>query len=154
MSLIVRSLLIATALGAASAASGADADTPKSLAQAEMEIMDTNGDGKASAMEHTIGAKKIFEAMDANQNGMVTVSEMDAYLQTAGVQSAPGLSSSRMIDNADKDQDGELSAEEHFTFSRKLFDQMDSDGDRSLTLEEMETGYRRLIQERHAHDAN
>jgi hypothetical protein len=44
----------------------------------EMQMMDTNHDGKISAAEHAAGAKKMFEMMDANKDGKVTAAEMDA----------------------------------------------------------------------------
>lgn len=154
MSLIARSLLIAAAF--AGPALGAGEDGSRTLAQAQLEIMDTDGDGKVSATEHTLGSKKIFEMMDANQNGMVTPEEMDAGLEKMGVDTSTlGMSSARMIDSADKNQDGELSAEEDFTASRKLFDEMDEDGDRILTLSELHAGHElRQTDARHAHEAD
>jgi Ca2+-binding EF-hand superfamily protein len=148
---INRPLSVATTLtltvAIASSALGADEAMPKSSAEAEMKIMDTNHDGKITAMEHTVGAKKMFEMMDANQNGMVTASEMDMNRrQMMGAHGPkPEMSSAQKIKVVDKDQDGELSSEEHFSASRQMFDEMDSDGDRALTLAEIKAGHDRLM---------
>ena len=132
---------------------GADETLPKSSAEAEMKIMDANHDGKISAMEHTVGAKKMFEMMDANQSGTVTASEMDtSRRQMMGAHAPePEMSSVEKIRKVDKDQDGELSAEEHFSASRKMFDEMDVDGDRVLTLAEVKAGHEKMMSA--AHDA-
>jgi Ca2+-binding EF-hand superfamily protein len=146
----------AIALGLVSAhALGADESMPKSSAEAEMKIMDTNHDGKITAMEHTVGAKKMFEMMDSNENGMVTPAEMDvSHRKMMGAHGPkPEMSSAEKIKVVDKDQDGELSAEEHFTASREMFDRMDSDGDRALTQAEIQAGHDRMMNAAHAHDA-
>ena len=46
--------------------------------QAEVKMMDTDGDGSISAAEHAAGAKKMFEMMDADGDGIVTAKEMEA----------------------------------------------------------------------------
>lgn len=158
MPLRIRSLPVATALvlgvALAGPALGADEEMPKSPAEAEMKIMDTNHDGKITAMEHTVGAKKMFEMMDANENGTVTASEMDMNRrQMMGAHGPkPEMSSADKIKVVDKDQDGELSSEEHFSASRKMFDEMDTDGDRALTLAEIKAGHEKMMNAAQAND--
>ena len=124
-----------------------DAPMPKSSAEAEMRFMDTDHDGKVSAMEHTVGAKKMFETMDGNKNGTVTASEMDASVRMMMGAHRPKetLSSAEKIKVVDTDQDGELSAEEHFTGSREMFSRMDTDNNRSLTLAEIQAGHDNMM---------
>src|SRR4029453_276104 len=46
--------------------------------QAEVKMMDTDGDGSISAAEHAAGAKQMFQKMDAGGGGIGTAKEMDA----------------------------------------------------------------------------
>src|SRR4029453_2666323 len=46
--------------------------------QAEVKMMDTDGDGSISAAEHAAGAKQMFAKMDADGDGIVTAKEKDA----------------------------------------------------------------------------
>ena len=41
-------------------------------------MMDTNHDGVVSADEHAAGAKQMFAKVDADHDGNVTATEMDA----------------------------------------------------------------------------
>lgn len=43
-----------------------------------MKMMDKDGDGKITAVEHAEGAKLMFSKMDSNKDGQVTAQEMDA----------------------------------------------------------------------------
>ena len=54
------------------------ADTKSSGGMSEFSSMDANKDGKVSADEHAMSARKMFETMDANKDGKVTAAEMDA----------------------------------------------------------------------------
>ena len=47
----------------------------------EFAMMDTNHDGKISAAEHAAGAKAMFEKMDANKDGFVTLQEMQNFMR-------------------------------------------------------------------------
>lgn len=122
---------------------------PKSWAELEMRQMDADGDGKITVTEHTTGAERLFAAMDQNQDGLVSTSEMDIYRrQHMGAHAPPdALTSSDRIKLIDADQDGQLSAQEHLSGSRELFTRMDADGDRALTFEELQAGYERLAEE-------
>jgi hypothetical protein len=57
---------IASILCGVAVAGGGDKD--------KMSMMDKDGDGKVSAMEHADGAKMMFTKMDTNKDGEVTAS--------------------------------------------------------------------------------
>jgi len=138
----------------------------------KMSMMDKDGDGKITAMEHADGSKAMFTKLDGDKDGQVTATEMDAmhtamtdkghaathtqgdpnqekmadkkaYDQTGTGKSMPkGMSSSQKIAAMDTNNDGKLSAAEHAAGSKKMFGKMDADRDGSLTAKEMSDGQR------------
>src|SRR5688572_23398044 len=44
----------------------------------ELQMMDADSNGNVSATEHAAGAKKMFEKMDKDGDGIVTAQEMNA----------------------------------------------------------------------------
>ena len=52
--------------------------SPQWSADARFKAMDSNGDGRVSAVEHAASASMMFNKMDANRDGSVTATEMDA----------------------------------------------------------------------------
>jgi Ca2+-binding EF-hand superfamily protein len=131
------------------------ADTPHmghavpSSAEAEVQMMDTDKDGKVSASEHALGAKAMFDAMDKDKNAVVTPAEMDAVQKAT---SRPGdtpagskLTSAEKIKAVDTDHDGNLSADEHVAGSRKMFAMMDTDKDGLLTTAELDAGRKLML---------
>jgi Ca2+-binding EF-hand superfamily protein len=109
------------------------------------KMMDTNGDGKISRAEHAAGAKKMFAQCDANKDGIVTATEMDAAMAAQGEKPSAGdKSSAEKIKVIDQNGDGRLTALEHETGSEKMFAQMDTDGDGSLSKEECNQGMKKL----------
>ena len=125
----------------------------------DMRSMDTDGDGRISAMEHADGAKMMFTRMDVNHDGRVTAAEMQAQMSmmdhddkrnsmdSRDTQSArrPADRSSKagMMSAAEKmammdsDGDGVLTGEEHAAAAKRMFTDMDADHDGSLTAHEM-----------------
>src|SRR5262245_51828685 len=87
----------------------------------ELQMMDTNHDGKISEAEHAAGAKKMFTMMDANKDGKVTADEMDAaHKKMMGKDaSAHDMSSADKIKAVDADGDGVLTAAEHEAASKQ-----------------------------------
>ena len=141
----MKRLMIAGAVAVSVAGTLASAQGP-SQETIEMKMMDTNGDGKLSPEEHAAGAKRIFEMMDADKNGMVTAAEMDANRARSGKKPAPGeLSSAEKIKTIDTNGDGVLSAEEHAAGSKAMFDAMDTDKDGFVTLAELALGHQRMM---------
>ena len=112
----------------------------------EMKMMDTNGDGRLTREEHATGARRMFEAMDADRNGRVTAAEMDAAHEriTGGKPQPNALPAAQKIRVVDADGDGVLSADEHAAGSRRMFDAMDADHDGLLSFPELAEGHRRL----------
>jgi len=117
-------------------------------AQAELQMMDANKDGKVSSAEHEKGARAMFDAMDMDKNAVVTETEMDAAQKAVSKpgQSTPAkMTSAEKIAVVDTDGDGDLSAEEHQAGSRKMFATMDTDKDGGLTLAELESGRKMML---------
>ena len=108
----------------------------------EMKMMDTNGDGKLSAEEHAVGARRMFEMLDADKNNVVTAAEMDANRKKAG---AGELSTAEKIKKIDTNGDGVLSAEEHAAGSKAMFDAMDTDKDGFVSKTELAMGHQRMM---------
>lgn len=130
------------------------ADTPHmghavpSSAEAELQMMDTDKDGKVSASEHALGAKAMFDAMDKDKNAVVTAAEMDSVQKSTSRpgETPPGkLSSAEKIKVIDTNHDGNLSAEEHVAGSQKMFTMMDADKDGALTAAELDAGHKLML---------
>lgn len=138
-----------------------------------MKMMDKDGDGKVSALEHENGAKMMFSRMDADKDGQVTAAEMDAAHAmkkgkdhaTARTDGSPSeekmadrkaydgtgkgmpkaMSSAQKIAAMDTNNDGKLSAAEHAAGAKQMFSKMDQDGDGVLTAQEMREGHRTMM---------
>ncbi|HEY4367693.1 MAG TPA: hypothetical protein VGN07_10720 [Steroidobacteraceae bacterium] len=146
---------IAAGLIAMPTAFAADQDGQRSSANAELKMMDTNQDGKISAVEHAAGARQMFVLMDADKDGKVTAAEMDAAHSKMGghadnnrADNKSGkqeLSSAQKIKVVDTDGDGVLTAAEHASGSEKMFASMDVDKDGSLTAAEIQSGHEALM---------
>jgi Ca2+-binding EF-hand superfamily protein len=127
-------LAIGTALSMAAYAGGDKADK-----------MDSNNDGMVSASEHAAGASTMFAEIDADRNGSVTATEMDAHWQAKGKSKKSGeMSSAEKIREVDGDGDGALTAAEHAAGAQKKFAEMDADKDGSLAKAEMDAGHRAM----------
>jgi Ca2+-binding EF-hand superfamily protein len=118
--------------------------------EAEMRIMDDNGDGKISAAEHAKGAQEMFKGMDGNQDSRVSAAEMDATQpplksHDASHQKGHQMSSAEKIKAVDSNGDGILTAQEHEMGSKKMFTKMDADKDGYLTTGEIKAGHQQLM---------
>jgi Ca2+-binding EF-hand superfamily protein len=132
--------------------------------QHSMHMMDKDGDGKITSAEHATGAQEMFAKMDANQDGRVTATEMDAA-RTAKMDAkatkpdqdkmqgdrakAHHMSSAEKIAKLDSNGDGQLTAQEHAAGAEKMFGKMDKDGNGTLTAKELDEGHRSMMT---AHD--
>jgi Ca2+-binding EF-hand superfamily protein len=133
--------------------------------QAEVKMMDTDGDGSISAAEHAAGAKQMFAKMDADGDGIVTAKEMEAAhkdMPTANKGSAAesdtgtasrlgksdthhDKSAAAKIKMIDTDGDGAITAAEHDAGSKKMFEKMDKDHDGKLSAAEIQAGHDRMM---------
>jgi Ca2+-binding EF-hand superfamily protein len=112
----------------------------------EMRLMDANRDHKISAQEHADGVRKMFEKMDENKDGKVTVAEMEGCQAKMGFRQHEGeMSAADKLKTVDANQDGVLTAEEHAAGARTMFDKMDTDHDGFLSRKEMAAGRARLM---------
>lgn len=127
------------ALGALPAAfAGPDDD-------AHFKLMDANGDAKISRAEHAAASKKMFAQCDANHDGIVTATEMDAAMAATGQKPAKDeKSSAEKIKVIDQNGDGRLTAAEHETGSEQMFAKMDINGDGYLSKAECDAGMKLL----------
>lgn len=123
-----------------------------------MSMMDKDGDGKISAVEHRNATTEMFAKMDANKDGGVTAAELDAA--HAGMkekheaarsddksydrsgEKAGKMTSAQKIAAMDTDKNGSLSGEEYAAGAQKMFSKMDKDGDGMLTAQEVQEGER------------
>ena len=91
--------------------------------------------------------------MDANHDGKVNASEMDAAQasmkgdKTTGHDKTSGheMSSAEKIKVVDANNDGVLTAQEHTDGSKTMFEKMDQDKDGELTLAEVQTGHEQMM---------
>jgi Ca2+-binding EF-hand superfamily protein len=123
----------------------------KSAAEAEFKKADANGDAKVSPAEHATCAKDMFANMDGNEDGKVTVVEMEAaHTEKMGKKREKAekaeMSAAEKIKTIDTNGDGVLTAEEHSTGARTMFAKMDTDQDGFLTKTELVEGHARLLQ--------
>jgi len=120
---------------------------PGASVDAQVKMMDSNGDGKVSAEEHAAGAEKMFRMIDANKDGNVTAEEMDAAHE-AGSGPKDGMSSGEKIKMIDGNGDGVLSASEHAAGSLSMFTKTDTDKDGSLTAREIKAAHEAMMGEK------
>jgi Ca2+-binding EF-hand superfamily protein len=109
---------------------------------AMFKSMDTDGDGRISRAEHAAGAKKTFDKMDANHDGIVTAAEMDAsHDMKTDKPEKKGMSSADKIKALDANGDGKLSRAEHEAGSDAMFTKMDANNDGFLSPAECTAGH-------------
>ena len=112
--------------------------------------IDTDGDGRISALEYAEGAALTFTRMDVDHDSRVTATEMQAQLATldhGGKDDSPASSDTqpaavKKIAMMDSNGDGTLTAKELATGEQQTFDELDGDHDGSLTAREMHEGER------------
>ena len=119
------------------AAATADPAAAKPLAS--FAGMDGDGDGFVSSAEHAKATQTMFQMMDADANGSVSVGEMDAARDAVGGSTA--LSSEKKIATLDSDGDGKLTLAEHVAGANAMFAKMDANADDRLDRAEWDRGH-------------
>jgi Ca2+-binding EF-hand superfamily protein len=120
-------------------------------AAAGIRRLDTDRDGQLSRAEHSAGARKMFENMDKNHDGKVTVTEIDAaYRQVKGRRpsrsmKARNLKGADRIKLLDRDGDGAISVEEHTVDALVAFDKMDQDKNGLVTKVELAANHSKVL---------
>jgi Ca2+-binding EF-hand superfamily protein len=141
-------LVASVAIFAGSLAAHAYAESTKAGGtQDMMKMMDANSDDKVTHQEHAACAARMFAKMDADRDGIVTATEMDAgHERVTGKAAAKGeLSTAEKIKVIDADGDGKLTAAEHVSGSQMMFERMDADRDGFLTAAEIAAGHAKLM---------
>ncbi len=110
----------------------ATAETP--LARL-LRQLDRDDDGRVSRDEQAGAARQTFQAMDADHDGQVTATEMDAVRRDLYGTGRTATA----IAQVDTDHDGRISAAEHAAATGAGFEQIDMDRDGFLTLQDLET---------------
>ena len=103
----------------------------------ESRQLDSNADGAMSLDEYQTGVESKFKAMDKDEDGFVTVDELDGVRLDMG--DADKTPSADRISPMDVDKDGKLSETEHQNSARDRFNQADVSKDGNLDNEEMKT---------------
>ncbi|MDE2562914.1 MAG: EF-hand domain-containing protein [Sphingomonadales bacterium] len=101
---------------------------------------DANGDGKITQAEYAKAAQSIFQMMDADQSGTVTVQEMDAARAALGMSNAEE-SSEKIIQQADSDGDGKLTLAEWMANANAQFDVLDTNKDGVIDRQEWDAAH-------------
>ncbi|MBC7990752.1 MAG: hypothetical protein H7Y19_14380 [Luteimonas sp.] len=136
--------LLISGLALSALAFAADEWKPGGSVDAQVRMMDANGDGKVSPEEHAAGAKLMFDKIDADHDGEVTAAEMDAAHKAAGSDGG-GMSSADKIKTIDSNGDGKLSAAEHEAGSQSMFTKTDANQDGSIDAAEVKVAHEAMM---------
>jgi HlyD family secretion protein len=106
---------------------------------------DKNGDGKVSKDEVPEPAQNFFDNVDANKDGFIDQSDIEAMRARRGAGGAGGGGGQRgnLMSN-DKDGDGKVSRDEAPAFMQSFFDRMDANGDGFVDQEESDAARRQF----------
>lgn len=119
----------------------------------KMSMMDKDGDGKISAMEHADGTKMMFSKMDTNKDGEVTADEMDAAHASmkdhskdhATARTESGPTEEKMADKKAYDQTGSGKGMPKQMSSAQKIAAMDTNNDGKLSAAEHAAGAKKMF---------
>lgn len=119
----------------------------------KLSMMDKDGDGKVTAIEHADGAKMMFGKMDSNKDGQVTAAEMDAAHAgmkehgkdhaTARTDASP--TEEKMQDKKAYDQTGSGKSMPKMMSSAQKIAAMDTNNDGKLSAAEHAAGAKQMF---------
>jgi len=117
-----------------------------SPAEDAFKRMDTDGNGKVTAVENAAFAETMFRQSDANYDGQVSAAECDSA-QAAHGNKVSQKASARHLQIVDTDRSGQISASENAAFAQGEFDRADKNGDGVLSEDEVESQYKAMKKE-------
>jgi hypothetical protein len=100
-----------------------------------MHMIDSNKDGKISKAEWVAYQKRVFTALDKNQDGFLDAEEFFGHpkiidFATGGY--SRGLETKQMFGKIDANGDGRVSRDEYINFQVKIFEMMDTNKKQEL----------------------
>ncbi|MBF5090305.1 hypothetical protein F1640_09830 [Novosphingobium sp. NBM11] len=93
----------------------------------DFATLDANHDGRIASAEYARAAQSLFEMIDMEHDGTVTLQELEAARGVLG--DLDGLDPKRILALADADQDGKLTLGEWMAFNNARFDRIDANDD-------------------------
>ncbi|WP_308915483.1 hypothetical protein [Jannaschia sp. LMIT008] len=149
---MLRTILAALALSAAALPAAAQSMSAKDPGRAFMEAIamgtDTDRDRRLAPAEMRVLATAAFDLADADSNGVVTRTEleaadfgMNALAAHRGRGQAMETATALMFAFADRDHDGSIDGVEHAAAARLAADLADTDGDGAMSYAEFYDGY-------------
>jgi len=135
-----------TVLAAAGLALCATSPVFGSEAETIFKRMDSDGDGKVTAVEHAAYAETTFKQSDTNYDGQVSVAECNAAQAAHGkkIKKNAAATHVRLVDT---DGSGQISVAENETFARSAFTRADKNNDGSLSEDEVEDAHKAMEKE-------
>jgi Ca2+-binding EF-hand superfamily protein len=106
---------------------------PNFTPQQRFQLLDKNGDGKVTR-EEFLGAAEVFDRLDTDKDGVLTLDEFSKAPPGAGFGGAGGFQAllRERLKSMDKDGDGKVTREE-FQGQPELFDRLDVNKDGVLS---------------------
>ena len=118
----------------------------------KMSMMDKDGDGKVTAIEHADGAKAMFTKIDGDKDGQVTAAEMDAAHAKGGhdkdhaaARTDASPTEEKMADKKAYDQAGSGKAMPKKMSSAQKIAAMDTNNDGKLSAAEHAAGAKQMF---------
>jgi len=110
--------------------------------------MDTDGNGKVTAVEHAQFSENQFKQTDTNYDGQVSAAECEAadaaYHKKDKVDAKATAAHIRQVDT---DGNGQISSTEAAAFARSAFAKADKNGDQVLSEDEVEQAHKEMKKE-------
>lgn len=125
---------------------GAASPVFASPAEDAFKRMDTDGNGKVTAVENALFAEIMFKQSDTNYDGQVSAAECDSAQAAHGNKVDP-KASARHLRIVDTDGSGQISASENAAFAQGEFARADKNGDGVLSEDEVEAQYKAMKKE-------